>query len=42
MKLSRRSVLRGSAVALAAPALDTLGLSPLAAPASAQPADEYP
>ena len=26
MKLSRRTVLRGSAVALAAPALDTLGL----------------
>ena len=26
MKLTRRSVLRGSAVALAAPALDTLGL----------------
>ncbi len=27
MKLTRRSVLRGSAVALAAPALDTLGLA---------------
>jgi microcin C transport system substrate-binding protein len=36
MKLSRRSVLRGSAVALAAPALDTLGLTPLATPAAAQ------
>jgi microcin C transport system substrate-binding protein len=36
MKLSRRSVLRGSAVALAAPALDTLGLTPLAIPAAAQ------
>ena len=41
MKLSRRSVLRGSAVALAAPALDTLGLTPLTAPASAQQADEW-
>jgi microcin C transport system substrate-binding protein len=41
MKLSRRSVLRGSAVALAAPALDTLGsttfgLTPLTTPAAAQ------
>jgi microcin C transport system substrate-binding protein len=41
MKLSRRSVLRGSAVALAAPALDTLGsrslgLTPLVTPAAAQ------
>ena len=41
MKLSRRSVLRGSAVALAAPALDTLGLTPLTAPASAQQTDEW-
>ena len=46
MKLSRRSVLRGSAVALAAPALDTLGsttlgLTPLATPAAAQQADEW-
>ena len=41
MKLSRRSVLRGSAVALAAPALDTLGLTPLTAPAAAQQADEW-
>jgi len=36
MKLSRRSVLRGSAVALAAPALDTFGLSPLVTPTAAQ------
>ena len=41
MKLSRRSVLRGSAAALAAPALDTLGsttlgMTPLATPAAAQ------
>jgi microcin C transport system substrate-binding protein len=41
MKLTRRSVLRGSAVALAAPALDTLGLPPLAAPAAAQ-SEEQP
>jgi microcin C transport system substrate-binding protein len=40
MKLTRRSVLRGSAVALAAPALDTLGLTPLAAPAVAQPEEQ--
>ncbi len=37
MKLSRRSVLRGSAVALAAPALDTLALPGLAISAAAQP-----
>jgi microcin C transport system substrate-binding protein len=42
MKLSRRSVLRGSAVALAAPALDTLGLRPLATPASAEPSAAAP
>jgi microcin C transport system substrate-binding protein len=36
MKLSRRSVLRGSAVALAAPALDTLNLGALPSPAVAQ------
>ena len=36
MKLSRRSVLRGSAVAFAAPALGTLGLAPSATPAAAQ------
>src|SRR5690349_12008516 len=36
MKVSRRSVLRGSAVALAAPALDTLGLAALPSPAAAQ------
>jgi microcin C transport system substrate-binding protein len=36
MKLSRRSVLRGSAVALAAPALDTLGFTALPSPAAAQ------
>ena len=41
MKLSRRSVLRGSAVALAAPALDTLGLTPLTTPAAAQQADDW-
>jgi microcin C transport system substrate-binding protein len=41
MKLSRRSVLRASAAALAAPALDTLGLSPLATPAAAQQAGEW-
>ena len=42
MKLSRRSVLRASAVALAAPALDTLGLPPLTTPAAAQPnAEEW-
>src|SRR6476659_9908566 len=40
MKMTRRSVLRGSALAVAAPALDTFGLAPLAAPASAQPAQE--
>ena len=40
MKLTRRSVLRGSAVALAAPALDTLGLPPLIAPAAAQPEEQ--
>ena len=38
MKLTRRSVLRGSAVALAAPALDTLGVAPVVTPASAQSA----
>ena len=38
MKLTRRSVLRGSAVALAAPALDTFALSRLGAPAAAQSA----
>jgi microcin C transport system substrate-binding protein len=36
MKVSRRSVLRGSAVALAVPALDTLGLAALPSPAAAQ------
>ena len=36
MKLSRRSILRGSAVALAAPALDTFGLTPLTKTAAAQ------
>ena len=36
MKLTRRSVLRNSAIALAAPALDTLGLPPLVAPTAAQ------
>lgn len=36
MKLSRRSVLQASAAALAAPALDTLGLTPLATSAAAQ------
>ena len=41
MKLTRRSVLRGSAVALAAPALDTLGLPPLVASAAAQ-SEEQP
>ena len=41
MKLSRRSVLRASAAALAAPALDTLGLPPLGTPATAQQADEW-
>ena len=41
MKLSRRSVLRGSAVVLAVPALDTLGLTPLATPAAAQQAEEW-
>jgi microcin C transport system substrate-binding protein len=42
MKLSRRSVLRGSAVALAAPAMGTLGLRPLATPASAEPSASAP
>jgi microcin C transport system substrate-binding protein len=37
MKLSRRSVLRGSAIALTAPVLDVVGLSGLAIPAAAQP-----
>ncbi len=42
MTLSRRSVLRASAAALAAPALDTLGLSSLATPAAAQSSAEEP
>ena len=41
MKLSRRSVLQASAAALAAPTLDTLGLTPLTAPAAAQQADAW-
>ena len=42
MKLSRRSVLRGSAAAFAAPALGTLGLAPSTTPATAQTsADEW-
>jgi len=41
MKLTRRSVLRGSAVALAAPALDTLGLPPLVTSATAQ-SEQHP
>jgi len=40
MKLSRRTVLRGSAAAFAAPALGTLGLAPSATPVAAQ-ADEW-
>src|SRR5262245_58986153 len=38
MKLTRRSVLRGSAMAVAVPALDTLGLPALQGAAFAQPA----
>ncbi len=38
MKLSRRNLLRGSAVALAAPTLDSLGLAPVTRPAEAQQA----
>ena len=41
MKLTRRSILRGSAVALAAPTLDTLGLTPLVTTAAAQ-SEEQP
>jgi microcin C transport system substrate-binding protein len=42
MKLSRRSILRGSAAAFAAPALGTLGLAPSATSAAAQTnADEW-
>ena len=42
MKLSRRSVLRGSAAAFAAPALGTLGFTSSATPAAAQTsADEW-
>lgn len=41
MKLTRRSILRGSAAALAAPTLDTLGLTPLVTPAAAQ-SEEQP
>ena len=42
MKLSRRSILRGSAAAFAAPALGTLGLASSAVPSAAQSgADEW-
>jgi microcin C transport system substrate-binding protein len=41
MKLTRRSLLRSSALAIAAPALDTFGVPPLATPADAQPEQQW-
>lgn len=41
MKLTRRTVLQGSAVALAAPVLDTIGLAPGSTPAAAEPEQQW-